>query len=412
MPGTVPSCEIASFVRRGSPAYRKITIALFLAGVATFSLIYCVQPLLPLLADDFHVGAAQSSLVLSLTTGVLAIAIFAAAAVSERFGRRELMFASIGLASLMNIAVALTPSWHAILVIRALEGLAIGGVPAVAIAYLAEEIDPAGLGFAMGLYIAGTTVGGMAGRVLTGILTEFLSWRLALGCIGGMGLVLALGFVALLPRSRHFTPTRGFDAGYHARAWLSHLADKTMHPFGKPLLFIIAFCGMGSFVTIYNYAGFRLMAPPYDLSPTQTGLIFTVYLFGTMASSLGGAAADQFGRAPVLVCGLVLMAAGVGLTLVSGLGAMIAGTAVLTSGFFSAHAVASGWVGRLGGASKGHAASLYMLAYYLGSSVAGSAGGWFWAEGGWPAVAGFAGSLIGLATLCAVRVGLIYGPSR
>ena len=61
MLGTSPSCEIASFVRRGSPAYRKITIALFLAGVATFSLIYCVQPLLPLLADDFHVGARRKA---------------------------------------------------------------------------------------------------------------------------------------------------------------------------------------------------------------------------------------------------------------------------------------------------------------------------------------------------------------
>src|SRR5580765_1238091 len=140
---------------RGSAAYRKVSLALFLAGFATFSLIYCVQPLLPLLAGEFGVGAAQSSLALSLTTGFLAFSIFAAAVVSERFGRRELMFASIGLASLLNLAVAVAPGWHAILVLRAVEGLAIGGVPATAIAYLAEEIEPGGLGFAMGLYIAG-----------------------------------------------------------------------------------------------------------------------------------------------------------------------------------------------------------------------------------------------------------------
>ena len=397
--------EAVPYVVRGSTAYRKISLALFLAGFATFSLIYCVQPLLPLLAEHFHVGAAQSSLALSLTTGLLALAIFAAAAISESFGRRELMFASIGLASLFNIAAAVTPSWHAILVIRALEGLALGGVPAVAIAYLAEEIEPRGLGFAMGLYIAGTAFGGMAGRVVTGFLAEFFSWQVALGGIGVMGLVLALGFIVLLPPSRHFSPKKGFNLAYHGKAWLSHFSAGEAPALAKPLLFAIAFCAMGSFVTIYNYAAFRLMAPPFDLGPTQTGLIFTVYLFGIAASSLGGASADLFGRAPVLIFSLVLMAGGVGLTLMPELAGMIAGIAILTSGFFAAHAVASGWVGRLGGASKGHAASLYMLAYYLGSSIAGSSGGWFWTEGAWPAVAGFTLVLITLAIGCAARLG-------
>jgi len=400
------SADPVPYVTRGTAAYRKISLALFLAGFATFSLIYCVQPLLPLLAEHFNIGAAQSSLALSLTTGLLALAIFAAAAISESFGRRELMFASISLASLLNIAAAATPGWHAILVIRAAEGLALGGVPAVAIAYLAEEIEPRGLGFAMGLYIAGTAFGGMAGRVVTGFLAEFLSWRSALGGIGAMGLVLALGFIALLPPSRHFTPKKGFDLAYHARAWASHFSGAEGLALAKPMLFIIAFCAMGSFVTIYNYAGFRLMAPPFDLGPTQTGLIFTVYLFGIAASSLGGAAADRFGRAPVLIFSLILMAAGVGLTLVPQLTGVVAGIAVLTSGFFAAHAVASGWVGRLGGMSKGHAASLYMLAYYLGSSIAGSCGGWFWSEGAWPAVAGFTLVLITLAVACAARLGL------
>lgn len=392
-------------VARGSSAYRKISLALFLAGFGTFSLIYCVQPLLPLLAEEFHVGAAQSSLALSLTTGALAFAIFAAAAVSERFGRRALMFASIGLARLLNLAVAVTPGWHAILALRALEGLAIGGVPAIAIAYLAEEIEPKGLGFAMGLYIAGTALGGMAGRVLTGILAEVLTWRLALAGIGLAGLVLALGFVLLLPPSRHFTPRRGFDPGYHLRAWLSHFGrDGHGAIAAKPLLFAIAFCGFGSFVTIYNYAGFRLMAPPFDLSSTQTGLIFTVYLFGTLSSSLGGMAADRLGRGPVLIAGLLTMVVGIGLTLSSNLAGIITGIAVLTAGQFACHAVASGWVGRLGGASKGHAASLYMLAYYLGASVVGSTGGWFWSIGGWAAVVGFTLALIALATICAARL--------
>src|SRR5580698_9529314 len=81
--------------RRGSGAYRRISLALFMAGFATFSLLYCVQPLLPTFSADFHVGPAESSLALSLSTGFLALAILGAAALSERVGRRGLMLTSM-----------------------------------------------------------------------------------------------------------------------------------------------------------------------------------------------------------------------------------------------------------------------------------------------------------------------------
>jgi YNFM family putative membrane transporter len=52
--------------------------------------------------------------------------------------------------------------------------------------------------------------------------------------------------------------------------------------------------------------------------------------------------------------------------------------------------------------TKGHAASLYLLAYYTGSSIAGWVGGWFWAVEGWFAVAAFTGLLIA----CALAAGI------
>ena len=140
--------EVTNIVwtERGSSAYRRISLAFFLSGFATFSLIYCVQPLLPAFAKEFHVSAAESSLPLSLTTGFLAIAILCAGAGSEVLGRRGVMFASMAGASVLNIADAVMPNWHALLVARAAEGFVLGGVPAVAMAYLAEEIIRAVLG--------------------------------------------------------------------------------------------------------------------------------------------------------------------------------------------------------------------------------------------------------------------------
>ena len=149
---------------------------------------------------------------------------------------------------------------------------------------------------------------------------------------------------------------------------------------------------------------FRLALPPYGLSQTQIGLVFSVYLFGMLASPMAGGLADRLGRAPVLVGGVVLMSAGVLLTLVAPLAGVIAGIAVLTFGFFVAHAVASGWVGRLALQSRGHASSLYLLAYYLGSSLLGSAGGWFWEHGRWPALVVFSLVLLAGALWLALRL--------
>jgi YNFM family putative membrane transporter len=203
----------------------------------------------------------------------------------------------------------------------------------------------------------------------------------------------------LLPPSHNFRRRPGFDPGYHLRAWRGHLKDKALLP-----LFSIPFLAMGSFVAIYNYAGFRLSQPPFDLNQRQIGWIFTVYLFGIAASSFGGALADKWGRRLMLPAGLLIAMAGVLVTLLPGLIAMILGIIVVTTGFFMVQSIASGWVGRLAQGTKGHASSLYLLAYYLGSSLIGSSGGWFWSKGGWLAVALFTLLLYILALAAALRV--------
>lgn len=381
----------------GAPAYRRISFALFVAGFASFSLLYCVQPLLPLFSADFQISPASSSLALSLTTGSLALAILGAGALSESVGRKELMFGSMALAAVLNLAAALIPGWPALLLARTLEGLALGGVPAVAMAYLAEEIHPRGLGLSMGLYVGGTAFGGMAGRVGMSVLSDFYSWHAAMVAISVVDLLAAAAFAAILPPSRHFVRRAGIGIGYHLRAWHGHLRHA-----GLARLFLIGFLVMGVFVTVYNYAGFRLTAPPYRLSQTSIGLIFSAYLFGIVASSIAGALADRLGRAPVLIGGVLIFAAGLAMTLLHNLAAIIGGISVMTVGFFVAHTVASGWVGRLGGQSKSHAASLYLLTYYAGSSLLGSCGGWFWQAGGWPSVSAFCAVLLIVALLAAL----------
>jgi MFS transporter, YNFM family, putative membrane transport protein len=224
----------------------------------------------------------------------------------------------------------------------------------------------------------------MTGRVAMGVMTQLWSWRIALGVVSVVDLIAALAFVLLLPPSRHFVRRTGLALRDHLGAWRRHLGAP-----GLAMLFLVAFLAMGAFVTVYNYVGFRLAAPPYRLDQAEIGLIFLIYLIGMAASSWAGALADRFGRPPILMLGAGVALAGLALSLAQPLAAVILGVAGLTVGFFMAHSVASGWVGRLAIRDRSHASSLYLLAYYLGASVLGSAGGWFWRWGGWAAVTAY-----------------------
>ncbi|WP_241126820.1 MFS transporter [Novosphingobium terrae] len=391
---------------RGAPAYRHASLALFLAGFSTFSLLYCVQPLLPEFSRSFHIGPAESSLALSLTTGALALAIFAMGALSQALPRRPLMFASMACAALFNLLAGIAPWWPAMLGFRLLEGLALGGVPAVAMAYLAEEIHHRDLGRAMGLYVAGTAFGGMAGRVGMGVLTDLTSWRGAMIAISIADLAAAAGFALLLPASKRFIPHERFQLRGHPAIWLGHLRNPAMLR-----LFGVGFVLTSVFVTIFNYAGFRLSAAPYNLGQTAISMIFLTYISGMFTSSAAGQLADRIGRRLPAAAALALMGLGVAATMASALWIVILGILLVTIGFFAAHAIASGWVGRLAGPAKGHAASLYLLFYYLGSSVTGSVGGWFWQHLGWSGVAGLSGALalVGVVLTLTIREERAHG---
>ena len=384
---------------RGTPQFRKASLALFLAGFATFAVLYTVQPLLPIFADEFHITPAESALSLSFATAALAFAILLAAVAAEDFGRRQLMFASMTLASLMTLAAALAPGWSSLLVLRAITGFLLGGVPAVAMTWLAEEVEPRAIPYTMGLYVAGTAFGGMAGRVGTGILAEHFGWRWAMGAAGLVCLLAAIGFIFLLPASRRFVRATHFGLRQNLRAFALHLRSP-----GLRLVYLIAFTGMGSFITIFNYVSFRLVEPPYGLRQDEIGLIFLVYIFGIASSSFAGPLTEKFGRRIILPGGLLTMMGGIALTLSGPLPLVLLGIVTLAFGFFLSHSIASSTIGLFAHETKGHASSLYHLSYYMGSSLAGWMGGWFYASGHWPAVVAFTLLMLSAAVSAALGI--------
>ena len=376
----------------------RTVLALFAGGFATFALLYCVQPMMPILSREYSINAAQSSLILSVATGMMAIGLLITGPISDRVGRKPVMVTALFSAALCTMASAFMPSWEGVLLMRALIGLSLSGLAAVGMTYLAEEIHPEHIGLAMGLYIGGNAIGGMSGRLITGVLIDYVSWHIAMLVVGLLALGAAGLFFRFLPPSRNFR-ARALNPRSLLEGFTVHFRDA-----GLPLLFAEAFLLMGAFVTLFNYIGYRLLAEPYFMSQALVGMLSVVYLSGIYSSAKIGALADRHGRRKVFWMALVLMFAGLLLTLLTPLALIIIGMLMFCFGFFGAHSVASSWIGRRATTAKGQASSLYLFCYYVGSSVAGTLGGVAWHYAGWNGIGLFIGTLLTIALAVAAKL--------
>lgn len=376
---------------------RRIRLALLAAALATFALLYAPQPVLPQLAAHFRLTPAAASLTISAATAGLALAGIPLAAVSDVLGRRRLIIGSLAAATGVGLVLPLAGSLSVLVVLRAVQGVAIAGVPSVAMAYVADEVPDHRVASSMGVYVAGTSLGGLSGRLLAGLVGDVAGWHVGVLAVGCAGAVLTGLVVVLLPASYHHT-----GAGPRLRPLLTGLRRALSDPvlYGP---YLVALLGMGAFVAVYNVLAFRLIRPPIGLSPALAALAFLAYLAGSVSSAVAGWAAGRLGRTPVVLLALAAALGGLLLTWPDRLALILAGLVVFTAGFFAAHSAASGWVGsRAVPAARSQAAAVYLLAYYVGSSVGGTLGSAAYGSSGWSGLTVLLGSWLGLAALVAL----------
>jgi predicted MFS family arabinose efflux permease len=359
---------------------RRLTAALFAGGIATFAELYAVQAVLPAIAEEWQLTESTVSLAVSVATGALALSVLPWAAVADRIGRARAMTISAVVASTAGILVPLAPTFTVLLVLRGISGVALGAVPALAMAHLVAQARPGRVSGIGGLYIAGTTIGGLAGRVLTGAVAGVVGWRWGLATTAALVVAAAVVFVILLPHDR---PAHRPAGG--ARAPTGNLARIRLALVDRPVwvFYAQAFLLMGGFVTVYNLLAFRLLDDPYRLPASVVSLLFLTYLVGTVGSSGVGRLVGRFGRRTVLASAGYGMAAGVALTLATPLWLVLAGLVVATFCFFVAHAIAATWAGERVPAARSQASALYSLAYYAGSSIVGFVGAVIFDAAGW-----------------------------
>ncbi|MFS8200902.1 MFS transporter [Streptomyces sp. CWNU-52B] len=373
----VPTVPVDSRLTPGGPGYRRMSFALFLAGVATFALLYSTQALLPLISADFGVTAGTASWTVSAATGALALFVLPLSALSERFGRRTLMTASLAVAVVVGLLVPFAPSVGWLIALRAVQGAALAGVPASATAYLAEEVRPKMLIAAIGLFVAGNSIGGMSGRVVSGWIAQEWGWRVAVGVIGLIAVGCAVAFRLLIPAPRHFR-TGSLRPAVLVRTVRGHLANPLLRR-----LYAIGALFMTVFGAVYTVIGYRLSEAPFSLPQGLIGSIFLVYLVGTVTASTAGKLVDRLGRRGALYLGGGTTAAGLLLSLADALPLVLLGLVLITAGFFTGHAVASSSVSHTAKEGRAQASALYQSFYYLGSSAGGTLGAVAYHSGGW-----------------------------
>ncbi|MGY4012193.1 MFS transporter [Aeromonas molluscorum] len=379
----------------GSREWLRATLALSLGSFLVFLNLYQTHPLLPMLASRFSISSLYSSWTLAGCTAGLAFALLVCARLADRFGRRRVMLWTLAGAIALSLIASLVEQFESLVVLRILQGMLLAGLPATAIAYMGEEFNRRALISAVGIYIAANSLGGIAGRVLGGLLAGwFDSWHATFLGIGIISVLLFPLVVWLLPVQRNFTPTQA-SPGQLRLALGSHLRN--------PLLvgaYLIGGLNFLVFLNQFSYLTFLLSAEPFALPPQWLGMLFLTYLSGTLASSISGRCAQRIGAEQLLLVGIALMALGGVLLLGQTLAFILGGLLVSSFGFFLAHACASAWVGQHVEHNRALASSLYLVAYYLGASLGGFYLHPFWERGQLP------GLVLGIELVLLVTAGL------
>jgi len=368
-------------------AFWKIVISLGMASLFIFATMYSIQPILPVFKDSFDIPITYATLAMSLNTVGLIFGLLTIGFLSDRKGRVGFIKVSIFVSMVILFIIPLMPTFGLIIFFRFIQGFALAGVAGAALAYMSEEIHPTHFGFAATLYISCNSLGGMMGRFLMGYLAETYSWEMALFLLGGFGVMTFLLVLFMLPSSRHFEGS--------TEPYIEDMKGFLVH-FKNPLLLLMF--GLGtilqvSFTGMWTFLPFHLLEAPYHLSLQNISYFYLAYSLGIVGAPIAGWLTRKYSLSAIRVFGVIVLSAGMFITLGSSLIAVSAGLSLICLGFFVTHSIASTTVSQTATHHKGSASSLYLVAYYLGVSMGTTLLAPLWEHFNWTGIILLTGSL-------------------
>ncbi len=346
-----------------SAAFYRATFALCLAAVVVFANLHLLQPLLPELSRQFSLTPLQANWAYAAGTLCLGVSLLIYAALSDAWGRKKLLLITLCGMTLSTLALTQVESFGSLILFRSLQGFFLGGLPAIAIAYMGEEYSKPALVAAVGYYISANSLGGISGRLMAGALADIGHWQWVFWPMVLLGALSCYLIWRDLPAAARFSgkPFRLADA---VKNNLLHLRQPLLL-----LTYLIGGLNFFIFLNQYTYIAFVLSEAPYQLSSFWIGLLFVSYFTGTIGSALSGKVAQHLPVPLGMAVGVVILMLGTCFTSGSQLGLIVSGFFINAFGFFLTHSLASSWVTQCAEKAKASASALYLVFYYIGASA-------------------------------------------
>ncbi|EIJ2831475.1 MFS transporter [Vibrio parahaemolyticus] len=379
----------------GTPEYKRITLSLALGSFLVFSNLYLLQPMLPTFATLFSISETQVNWLFAASTLALSFSLVPMAVLSESIGRKPVMMVGLFSIPAISALMLLGDSFIFLVACRALIGIALAAFAAVAVAYMAEELDKHAFSMAIGTYIAANSLGGIAGRISGGLLADNFSVDVAIEVMMVVTLIGVICVHYLLPKQRNFTPSSS-SLRHQNRAIIGHFRNQRVW-----FAMLIGGLNFALFVNLYSVMGFRLVSAPHNVPVGLASLIFICYLGGTFSSRCAGYWSKRYSSILGMFLGAVISMAGMWIAAFESLAAMLIGLLLISFGAFFTHTLAYGWVGQNATQAKATATALYLVHYYVGGSLGGFLLLYCWQHGGWSTV------LLGGSVLYAVMFAAI-----
>lgn len=157
------------------------------------------------IAKEFHTDITTITVATTLTLAMRPIGAFLFGRAADKYGRRPVLMIDILLYSFLELASGLAPTLTALLILRALFGVAMGGEWGVGASLTMETIPAKSRGFVSGLLQCGYPSGYLLASVVYGLLFPYLGWR-GMFFVGVLPALLVLFIRFRVPESPAWKP--------------------------------------------------------------------------------------------------------------------------------------------------------------------------------------------------------------
>lgn len=172
------------------------------AGFVSGLTIRVAEPLLPRVAEDFGVGVAAASVLITSFTLAYGLFQLVHGPLGDRFGKLRTVAVSLLLASLASAACASAGSLEQLSLYRFLTGMTAGAVVPLSFAFVGDQVPFERRQAVLGRFIAGVLLGQTCGPLLGGLFSDFIGWRATFLVPGAGFLVLCVALARVAGRER------------------------------------------------------------------------------------------------------------------------------------------------------------------------------------------------------------------